>query len=162
MNSYNNAISTLNNATSKYINTTYVDKARSVGSDPSNPTTDNPGYFTSSYSYMSSYNGKFKNQDTHYVTDYNQMGTLGIGAIDEQYRLASRSVNSFSSYSNFVVRCVYTSGTLNGYHVCLVDPSGSKYSYSSAYGLRPVFHLKSGIKVTGGTGEEGSPYILGT
>ena len=161
-NSYNNAISTLNNATSKYINTTYVDKARSVGSDPSNPTTDNPGYFTSSYSYMSSYNGKFKNQDTHYETDYNQMGTLGIRDIDEYYWLASRYVSSGSSSSTFVVRYVSASGSLNYSGLCAVDSSGNTYSYSRTYGLRLVFHLKSGIKVTGGTGEEGSPYILGT
>ena len=162
MNSYNNAISTLNNATSKYLNTTYVDKARSVGSDPSNPTTDNPGYFTSSYSYMSSYNGKFKNKDTHYGTDYNQMGTLGIRAIDEQYWLASRAVYSSSSRSIFDVRRVSASGSLDSNDLCRVSSSGNTYSYSPAYGLRPVFHLKSGIKVTGGTGEEGSPYILGT
>ena len=162
MNSYNSAISTLNNATSKYINTTYVDKARSVGSDPSNPTTDNPGYFTSSYSYMSSYNGKFKNQDTHYETDYNQMGTLGIRDIDEYYWLASRLVTSYSSGSYFYVRSVTTSGNLNNDYLCSVNSFGRTRSFSNANGLRPVFHLKSGIKVTGGTGEEGSPYILGT
>ena len=106
MNSYNSAISTLNNATSKYINTTYVDSARSVGSDPSNPTSDNPGYFTSSYSYMSSYNGKFKNADTNYETDDEQMGTLGIQDIDEEYWLASRYVSSYSSVSYFSVHVV--------------------------------------------------------
>ena len=106
MNSYNSAISTLNNATSKYINTTYVDSARSVGSDPSNPTSDNPGYFTSSYSYMSSYNGKFKNADTNYETDDEQMGTLGIQDIDEEYWLASRLVSSYSSVSYFSVHVV--------------------------------------------------------
>ena len=163
MNSYNNAISTLNNATSKYINTTYADKARSVGSDPSNPTSDNPGYFTSSYSYMSSYNGKFKNGDTHHRADNNQMGTLNIRDIDETYWLASRFAYSDSADSTCNVRNVDASGVLIHYdYLCDVNSGGGTYSRSIAYGLRPVFHLKSGIKVTGGTGEEGSTYILGT
>ena len=160
--SYNNARTTLNNATSKYINTTYADEARSVGSDPSNPTSDNPGYFTSSESYMSSYNGQFKNEDTHYTTDYDQMGTLGIRGIDKNYWLASRLVSSGSRDSNFLVRRVYTSGNLSFSRLCFVNRNGSTFSYSDANGLRPVFHLKSNIKVTGGTGEEGSPYTLGT
>ena len=118
MNSYNNAISTLNNATSKYINTTYVDKVRCVGSNPSNPTIDNPGYFTSSY--MSSYNGKFKNEDTNYSTDSNQMNALNIHDIDEYYWLASRSVYSHSSVSYFYVRCVSASGSLDELRLVLV------------------------------------------
>ena len=162
MNSYNNAISTLNNATSKYINSTYVDKARSVGSDPSNPTSDNPGYFTSSYSWFSNYNRKFKNTDTHYETDYNQMKALTIHDIDQNYWLASRLVNSYSSGSYFTMRYVYTGGGLSNSYLCYVDSSGSANSISNTYGLRPVFHLRSNIKVTGGTGEEGDPYTLGT
>ena len=94
MNSYNNAIETLNDATAPYNNSTYSSRARCVGSDPSNPTSDSPGYFTSSYSYMSSYNGKLKNQDTHYKTDFNQMDTLGILSINDHYWLASRIVSS--------------------------------------------------------------------
>ena len=161
-NSYNNARATLNNATSKYINTTYADEARSVGSDPSNPTADNPGYLTSSESYMSRYNGQFKNADTHYETDSDQMGTLGIRGIDKNYWLASRYVKSYSYSSNFGVRNVDASGTLYHNTLCRVFNDGDTSSFSDPFGLRPVFHLKSNIKVTGGTGEEGSPYTLGT
>ena len=106
MNSYNNAIETLNDATAPYNNSTYSSRARCVGSDPSNPTSDSPGYFTSSYSYMASYNGQFKKQDTHYETDYDQMGTLGVRDIDVFYWLASRNVLSSSSFSHFSVRNV--------------------------------------------------------
>ena len=162
MNSYNNAIETLNDATAPYNNSTYSSRARCVGSDPSNPTSDSPGYFTSSYSYMASYNGQFKNQDTHYETDYNQMGTLGIRDIDDYYWLASRGVISDSSFSTFYVRYVYTGGSLRSYNLCRVNSSGSASSISLTNGLRPVFFLRSNIKVTGGTGEEGSPYTLGT
>ena len=165
MNSYNNAINTLNNATSKYLNTTYADKVRSVGSNPSNPTLDNPGYFTSSYSYMSSYNGKFKNTDNNYLTDYNQMGTLVIRDIDEMYWLATRYVHSISSGSGFRVYAINPGGSLNGVNLCSVTPDGNTLytlSASDSYGLRPVFHLKSGIKVTGGSGTSDDPYTLGT
>ena len=161
MNSYNNAISTLNSAASDYNNSTYSSRARCVGSSPSNPTSDSPGYFTSSYSYMSSYNGKFKNEDTHYQTDYNQMGTLGILDINDTYWLVSRYVNSASSTSSFNVRYVNASGRLTSNFLCFVNGSDNTYSYSGTYGLRPVFLLKSNIKVTGGTGEDGSPYTLG-
>ena len=159
MNSYNSAISTLNSAASDYNNGTYSSRARCVGSNPSNPTSDSPGYFTSSYSYMSSYNGQFKNQDTHYETDYNRMGTLGIRDIDDYYWLASRNVDSNSSLSEFYVR---TSGSLGINYLCYVGSDGFTLSYSYEYGLRPIFLLRSNIKVTGGTGEEGSPYTLGT
>ena len=167
MNSYNNAISTLNNATSKYINTTYVDKARSVGSDPSNPTSDNPGYFTSSYSWFSNYNRKFKNTDTHYETDYNQMKALTIHDIDQNYWLASRYVDMYEDSSGIYsgVRYVSSYGNLissSRASLCNVASACYTYSDSNTFGLRPVFHLRSNIKVTGGTGEEGDPYTLGT
>ena len=162
MNSYNNAISTLNSAASDYNNSTYSSRARCVGSSPSNPTSDSPGYFTSSYSYMSSYNGKFKNQDTHYETDHNQMGTLGIRDINDTYWLASRIVYSYSNSGNFNVRYVDASGSLVNNSLCRVFSGGYAASNSHTYGLRPVFLLKSNIKVTGGTGEDGSPYTLGT
>ena len=167
MNSYNNAISTLNNATSKYINSTYVDKARSVGSDPSNPTSDNPGYFTSSYSWFSNYNRKFKNTDTHYETDYNQMKALTIHDIDQNYWLASRYVDMYEDSSGIYsgVRYVSSYGNLissSRASLCNVASAGYTYSDSNTFGLRPVFHLRSNIKVTGGTGEEGDPYTLGT
>ena len=162
MNSYNNAIETLNDATAPYNNSTYSSRARCVGSDPSNPTSDSPGYFTSSYSYMASYNGQFKNQDTHYETDYNQMGTLGIREINGIYWLASRYVGESSIGSLLSMRYVNASGNLCNDSLCYVGSSGRTNSHSDTYGLRPVFLLRSNIKVTGGTGEDGSPYTLGT
>ena len=161
MNSYNTAISTLNNATSKYLNTAYADASRSVGSDPSNPTSDNPGYFTSNYSYMSSYNGQFKNEDTHYETDLDQVHALGIHAIDERYWLASRQVYSDSTSSIFRV-CFRGTGniTFDVRDLCSVYSFGMTGSHSYTYGLRPVFHLKPDVIVTGGSGTEEDPYIL--
>ncbi|MEE0768254.1 MAG: hypothetical protein UIT70_00010 [Clostridia bacterium] len=94
--SYNNAIKTLNTKAQQYLNTTYASGARCVGSVPNNPSAEASNYFTSSYSYMSSYNGMLKNADTNYETDWNQMETLNIDETGYNYWLASRSI--YSSY----------------------------------------------------------------
>ena len=149
MNSYNSAISTLNNATSKYINTTYVDKARSVGSVPDNPSSE-AGMHTTQFG--GSYSGRLRDTDTNYETDYNQMGTLGIRDIDNLYWLASRSVDSKSSISNFQVRFVNISGISYASGLCDVISDGRANSYRYTNGLRPVFHLRDTVTISGGSG----------
>lgn len=52
-------------------------------------------------------------------------------------------------------------GGLDDNDVCGVNDT-NVYSHSHAYGLRPIFHLRSNIKVTGGTGKIGNAYTLGT
>ena len=159
---YNNVISTLNSAVSSYNNSTYS-TVRCVGSVPNNPSQDSAGYFTSSYSYMSSYNGQFKDTDTNYKTDFDQMGTLGIRNIGKTYWLASRIVNSNSNRSGFSVRYVGSRGSLDhGDGLCRVYSNGVASAASYSFGLRPCFTLKSGIKVTGGDGTSaGTAYTLG-
>ena len=157
-NSYNNAISTLNTKANSYLNTTYASSARCVGSVPNNPSSEASGYFTSSY--MSSYNGTFKNADTNYTSDWNQMKTLNIYNINTYYWLASRVVSSSSYGSYFDVRYVSTVGDLFGNDLCSVSSRGTPNSYSYSYGFRPVFTLKSGIGITGGAGTSDSPYTL--
>ena len=158
MNSYNNAISILNNATSKYLNTTYADKVRCVGSNPTNPS-EEAGMYTTLFD--SQHDGKFKDEDTNYETDWNQMFALNIYNIGQYYWLASREVDSNESWTYFYIRDVYDGGfqlydVTNHIHV-----NGNDYSASWTRGLRPVFHLKSGIKVINGSGTELDPYILG-
>ncbi len=159
MNSYNNAISTLNNAAGAYNNSDYS-TARCVGSNPIKPSAE-AGYFTSSESYMSAYNGQLKDTDTNYETDYNQMELLEINDIADEYWLASRGVYSSSSSSGFSVRCVNASGYVDLSILCDVISGGRANANDDSNGLRPVFTLKSGIKVTGGNGESGTPYTLG-
>ena len=159
MNSYNNAISTLNSAAGAYNNSDYS-TARCVGSNPTNPSAE-AGYFTSSESYMSAYNGQLKDADTNYETDYNQMEALEINNIADAYWLASRYVDSYSGYSTFLVRYVYASGRVDLSRLCGVNSRGNSNASYASNGLRPVFTLKSGIKVTGGNGESGTPYTLG-
>ena len=160
MNSYNNAISTLNTRAEAYLNTIYASDARSVGSVPNNKNSQS-GYYTFTQ-FTSSYSGKLRDTDTNYTTDYDQMEALGIKSSDKTYWLASCYVYSASSYSTFNVRFVYASGGLNDDLLCTVYNAGGVLSYSHSRGLRPCFTLKSGIKVTGGSGTESSPYTLGT
>ena len=158
MNSYNNAISTLNSAAEAYNNSDYS-TARCVGSNPTTPSAE-AGYYTFT-EFSSSYSGKLKDADTNYETDYNQMEALEINNIADAYWLASRYVSSSSDLSSFNVRYVNTSGGVNRSDLCRVGSGGNAYAYNRSYGLRPVFTLKSGIKVTGGNGESGTPYTLG-
>ena len=158
MNSYNNAISTLNSAAEAYNNSDYS-TARCVGSNPTTPSAE-AGYYTFT-EFSSSYSGKLKDTDTNYETDYNQMESLEINDIDDRYWLASRRVDSHSGISYFGVRFVAASGGVYRDYLCYVYSSGSADANFYSYGLRPVFTLKSGIKVTGGNGESGTPYTLG-
>ena len=169
MNSYNRAVTTLNEVANKYNNSTYSNYARSVGSnpsvnDPTNPETDNPGYYTSSDSWFSNYNGKLKNNDINYEIDVSQMRKIRVMEIpnDKYYWLASRQVFNRYDGTYFRMRYVNKYGSeCEDQNICGVNTAGSLTSYSTTYGLRPVFHLKSNIKVTGGSGTEEDPYTLG-
>ena len=112
-----------------------------------------------------SYSGTLKDTDNNYTADYNQMQSIvingqGINNIGKTYWLASRIVLAGSSGSYFRVRFVYASGALRDNNLCSVSSVGNASGYGSSYGLRLVFRLKSGIKVTGGDGSEGNPYTL--
>ena len=161
INDYNNAINILNDATSKYINKTYVDRARCVGSVPNEPDYDEAGMYISEYSYMVPYNELFKDADNNYLTDKGQMISLDIFNTDDWYWLASREVYSSNvSYSTFKVRYVYPKNAVNVNVGIRINSNGKTSSYERSFGLRPVFHIKSGINITGGNGTESSPYTL--
>ena len=161
MNDYNDVINILNNATIKYLNTTYADKVRCVGSVPNNPSYDGAGMFTRSDSWFSSYNGKLKNEDENYSMDYDQISKLGLRVADKGFWLASRGVYSISHRTYFMVHTISSSGVRSGNYLCYLESNGSTYSDSATNGLRPVFHLKSELKVTGGNGTSDNPYTLG-
>ena len=161
MNSYNGIISTLNSAANAYNNNSYS-TARCVGSVPNNPSQDSAGYISASYSYMIPYNNKYKKTDEYYITDYNKMENLGIRNINKVYWLASRMGGAASNLANFMGRTVYYDGELAQYTMAEIMASGSiRVIGNITNGLRPVFTLKSTIKVTGGNGTSSSPYTLG-
>ena len=98
INSYNNAITTLNSAADGYKNTTYSTMGRCVGSVPNNPNYDAAGMYIFT-EFTSSYSGRLKDADNNYLTDYNQMEKInneneenGIRRIDKDYWLASRQL----------------------------------------------------------------------
>ena len=160
--SYNNAISTLNNYAMNYLNTTYASDARCVGSVPNNKNSETTTYFSSNYDFLIPYNGQFKDVDNNYTIDYNQMQGLGINRISNNYWLASRQPIESLLRSGFNIAYVDTTGKRLNEGLCGVSKSAGVDSSSTTYGIRVVFTLKSGIKITGGSGTSSNPYILGT
>ena len=160
MNSYNTAITTLNEKAEEYnyFGNEYVE-ARCVGSNPTNPSAE-AGMHTTYFG--GTYSGKLRDTDKNYESDYNKMTALGIAGISNSsyYWLASRYVNSYFTDSFFDVRYVYSGVGLRSSNLCGVSSTGTSAN-SNSHGFRPVFTLKSGIKVTGGSGTSGSPYTLG-
>ena len=104
-----------------------------------------------------------KDEDTNYTTDEIAMGAAGLLATGEEYWLASRNVNSYSSYCNFYVRNVNASGGLSSNILCAVYSDGNAGGISYEFGLRPCISLRSDIKVIGGGdgSEEAQAYELG-
>ena len=153
---YNNAIVTLNSKANEYLNTKYASSARCVGSLPDNPTYESNQYFVSSESYMNNYNNTFKDQDTNYTIDNNQMKNLGINLLDKEYWLASRGIISSSESTGFYLKAVESTGPL-----CWIAGSDGKgFAFPFTYGFRPVITLKDNIKITNGKGTLEEPYNL--
>mgnify|MGYP005780391817 CR=1 FL=1 len=166
--SYNNAVNTLNTKAEEYLNTTYASGARSVGSVPNNPDYAGDTMYTKTDEWFADFNGEFVNPGTssnyNYVEDYEQMKDLKIEKIDKGYWFASNLIRSSSTDVEFYVCHLYnyTNGhNINTNYLCRVF-NGGVSSYSWKYGLRPVFTLKPGLKITGGSGTETAPYTLGT
>ena len=159
MEQYNNVRTILNDATSKYLNTTYASKVRCVGTVPNNPNYDGAGIFQGRYSYLEGY--EFKDSDEDYLTDYNKMTTLAIGAIGEAYWLPSRKVSSSGTSTTLYVRTVGSGGNASYCYPVQLYRTISNKGYRYINGLRPVFTLKTNVKVTGGAGTSASPYTLG-
>lgn len=168
--SYNNAISTLNSEARSYLNTSLASSARCVGTNPSNPTSDSPGYYTNSATFMKGHSGTLKKADTNYTKDYNKMSSLGILYCDgagnnASYWLASREISGGSTHCSFEIRSVGAYGLpLSSQQIVLINDTttNNTVGYAPSIGLRPVFTLKPTVKVTGGKGTSSSPYTLGT
>lgn len=163
--SYNNAIKTLNDKAEEYRNPQYTaeGKARCVGSVPDSPYSEASDYFTSTYPYMSSYNGIFRNTDNNYNKDWNQLATINARKFTDTskssyYWLSSRYVySSPNAVCYFRVRSAYSNGALN-YNDLWVEYA---YSYPgdvrrNSTGFRPVFRLKSNVKLDSSNGKDGT------
>ena len=180
--SYNNALKILYDEAQKYLNTTYASSARCIGSKPDDPdwdaTTDEEGnlideagYYTKEMameqntylSYMEPYYGTFKNGSLNYDADLTQMESIenvDIKSASSTYWLANRTRSSDFSY--FYVNYMNDGEVWAEYLFYISSYNGEVYERgrSNSHGFRPVFTLKSGIKITGGDGET-TPYTLG-
>lgn len=164
--SYNKAVTTLNNKAKTYKNSTALD-ARCLGSDPV-PNNgvfaeDVAGYWSSSsYEYLATYgwNDKFKTSDSKYTEDVAMLNSLGLNLSIGNTWLASRRVYSHSSYSDFGVRLVGSSGGTGHIVLCNVNSDGSVASGSDSNAFRPIFLLPSGVIISGGDGSSGNPYVI--
>ncbi len=129
MDDYNNAISKLNEAAYNYAkNSPYALDGRCVGSVPTvgadgkfnakNTEVEGTYSIPEDWTIPISWNGNRdtgceKGTDTNYETDLAAMETAGLWTTNENYWLASRTVDSDSSHSYFYERYVHTSGDLS-------------------------------------------------
>ena len=175
-NSYNKAITTLNEKAEEYIKTTdeniLATDARCVGSDPLNKNYPNnltgdertKKMFTSTESYINNYNGKFFNEDTNYEMDETRMSKIGVRKTTNgnDYWLASRRISSTNMFSNFMVYFISNSTNYvsNDYLWALIV-DGRLIDNAPEYGLRPIFILSPSVKIIGGEGTEEVPFEIG-
>lgn len=164
--SYNNFIKTLNDKAETYRNPKYTEegKARCIGSVPNNPNAEASDYFTSEYDYMSNYNDIFKNTDTNYVEDGNQLHRLGAASItgeDSIYWFASRFIPSNADRTAFGAKGFNSSSyEIYGSVWMMVNSDGTIKVSSGSRGFRPVFGLSSNVKIKSGEGSSNNPYII--
>ena len=170
---YANAIKILNDASVPYKNGKYGYGTRHLGSNPSNPSS----YATIHLSYVkyySDYNNITANAvysyivQTHDGSDRSAIlsfsNTLDGKKLAGNYSwLASRNVNTRSSYSSFYVRNVNSSGTLSFSELYNATSDGRKNAFRASNALAPVVSLESGVKINtllAGNGSEDSPWVL--
>ena len=109
--SYNNAIETLNKVAQKYLSE-IADRARCVGSLPTNPLNENAKHDFPEDFYRKQ---DLKGRDSNYtrgsnaeltVRDKDQMDLLGLTRCNNHYWLASRWVSGPGDYIHFVINTV--------------------------------------------------------
>lgn len=163
---YNKAIETLNEFCSKYEEETLSESSRVVGTDPTNPVDPAAGNVEFVVEFNGSKDSGLKQPDTKYTTDYQAMSQLGIHDIGSYYWLGNRKVYHDSEVGYFSIYTLASGGNVE--YRRMVDmyanlESGKNlYEYEYAYGVRPVIKFPiNSTGVTSGTGEEGSPFVLG-
>ena len=169
--SYNNLVATLNQKAEYYAtSSSYALDGRCVGSVPSIGTdgkfnvknTENVEPVQLEFTSTVEGANNMKGEDNNFEIDQTALKEANIWTTGEEYWLSSRYLHSISSYCNFRVRYVDTSGELYGNSLCFVRSDGSADGNSYEYGLRPCISLKSDIKIIAGDGEtEETAYELG-
>ncbi len=167
--SYNNAIKTLNNKAEIYRNPKYTEegKARCIGSIPDNPMYESKD-FIQSYAYLTTcgVNGVLKDSDDNYDKDWKQLKIIesrGIMDISKssEYWVCSRYADLGSGASGFVIRNVSSKGILKTTkELCFATMYDKNVlGKSESCGFRPVFSLKSNVKIDSSNGKDGTNEI---
>ncbi len=170
---YNNVITTLNSMSQKYINEKYATSARSIGSNPDNPTDTITTVCTTPSNWPNGTYTGFKMLDTFCEKDLAAMNTLtdkSLISIGSNYWLASRNLSANHSGSYIYDDCGfgirYITNTGEGpkeYYIASVTDGGGLYTgwmHTYSAGVRPVVKLLDDIKIIGGEGTKEAPYIL--
>lgn len=181
-NSYNRAITTLNEKAEEYIETNdgiiLATDARCVGSDPLNKNfPDNLAgdakktemfIADSSYTYMNEYNGKYFNTSKQSKTDDDRLLKIGARGYNdatngERYWLLHRLVNPTPSRVYFYITGIDSVGKGVNEIMWSISSKGTAKASNIIleYGLRPVLILSSNVRIIGGEGTEAVPFEIG-
>ena len=167
--SYNNVINNLNNKAKSHMDKNGIaTDARCLGSAPiltsdSRFEVDTANFFSGSQNYLTTYswNNKFKQDDTNYLEDVNQLNSLGLNVSSGYTWLASRLVLERPAATKGCVRWILSSGSTNDYLLWIVYDNGDVYDgVDYARGFRPVFLLPSNVVIKEGKGSLEEPYII--
>lgn len=162
INSYNMAIKKLNDKAEEYLNRTYANSSRCVGSVPNNKNSESSQYYIRNDTWFEKYINVFKDSDANYMTDIKQMEVLNVKIASDEYWLASRNIIDAGSSNGFGIYYVDTTGTLGDRDVlCSVaTASQGTQCFNHSKGFRPIFTLNYNIRIIGGDGTETNPYTL--
>lgn len=179
---YNNFLKILYDESQKYLNIDYASSARSLGSDPADPDWDifenEAGYYTKEIALekgeyienFEEYYGTLKNPDENYITDLEQMKKIkkGFLKVKNYSWLASRELNVNADDNEESIYCTLCGFIPSDLQISRKDICGVTNDHNEGIGsygmgtvgcLRPVFTLKSDLKITGGNGVD-EPYRL--
>jgi len=118
---YNNLVSTLNTMSSYYINTSYANTARGVGSNRTDPAGRSELFTSPFYAYIEQYANDYIKNDSYYMEDITAMENANTKALGEKYWLAGRDVVTSSTAANFNGRYVLEGGTSTSYYLMSVS-----------------------------------------
>ena len=177
INSYNRAITTLNEKAEEYIATNdgsvLATDARCVGSNPDSKNKNYPENLTGNerkaqmYVLENDYNEKIFKSNNFWQTDNTRLSKLGLlkitDAKNDWYYLVRRVCFEYSGL-NFCISLVSgNSGTLNNWGLFRMNTSGviDEHDNYDTGGLRPIFLLSPNVKIIGGEGTEEVPFEIG-
>ena len=158
--SYNNALTILNNEAKNYNNSNLSTRARCIGSSVNNENYENKQYFYN-FGFSSSYSGKLLDTTMSWEKDQSALYEIESIKSDKDYWMAGRYANPTSGVTYFYIVCENTSDYNNMWNMIAIKKDYPNVATSKTAGIRPVFILYDNLKVTGGNGTEKSPYELG-